>query len=118
MALQDRYNLSQDPVFRSRVQMAVAYIAEGFGLGTVTIPGGVTVTLSQCGELERALAVNPTQYQEVFADAVVNYPSIVAIVDAPPTNQLPSAYGDAIGDDLILEAVTVNYLELAAGFPA
>ena len=116
MSLTDRNTLAIHIPFQSRVQMAVTTVAEGLGQGTMTIPQGVNVTLTQCGKLAQALELQPSTYNRVFAAAVVNYPEVSAIIDTPPSNQAAETLNDAVSDAVILAAVFANYVEIAAGF--
>ena len=114
MSLATRSVLTGHNPFTSRVGMALVATAQGYLLGTLTIPSGISVTLAQCGKFNDALVTAFPQYLVACVAAVVNFPAIATIIDA--TDGTPDAMNAAIQDADILSAVADNYLQFAASF--
>jgi hypothetical protein len=115
MSYADHARVEAYEPFRLRVKEAVESVIVGIASGATALPAN-TVTLNQCGALERDIANNQDKYLDQYAAVVVA--SIAAVIDAPPTNQPEDAYNLAITDAMITSAVFPMHLELAAGFPA
>lgn len=116
MALLDHQHLADYPPFQARVKVATATLSEALGLGTVTIPAGVTVTLTQCGKLTQAMMTGEGTYLPAMCLAVTDYPAVASVIDALQTGLAPQQYDAAVSDALITEAVEPNFFELAANF--